>query len=194
MSGQASAGSSNRDRVLTIVARLAGTHRWSPSKTPNSVLTCQTTCKVTSLGGRRPAGAENVAYLLTVPGRSKPPGRYDVTVRAAKDDGHPPTRRPSRPQPAGQHPAHLRPAGPQLVAERAGFRLVPEQRSGHLNDHALTGCHESMIIVTCTDDRYREPGPCHVTAETGASLLPAGVVRQAVTWVDVAQITMQFLR
>ena len=26
---------------------------------------------------------------LTVPGMSKPPGRYDVTVRVAKDDGHP---------------------------------------------------------------------------------------------------------
>jgi hypothetical protein len=35
--------------------------------------------------------------------------------------------------------------------------------------HALTGCHESMIIVTCTDDRCQEPGRCHVTAETGAS-------------------------
>jgi len=27
---------------------------------------------------------------LTVPGMSKPPGRYDVTVRVAKDDGHSP--------------------------------------------------------------------------------------------------------
>ena len=93
-----------------------------------------------------------------------------------------------------RRPAHLRVAGLQLMAERAGFRLVIEQRSGHLNDHALTGCHESMIIVTCTDDRCQEPGPCHVTAETGASLLLASVVRQAVTWVDVARITMQFLR
>ena len=33
-------------------------------------------------------------------------------------------------------PAHLRSAGPQLVTERTGFRLVLEQRSGHLNDHA----------------------------------------------------------
>jgi hypothetical protein len=45
-------------------------------------------------------------------------------------------------------PAHLRLAGPQLVTERTGFRLVIEQRSGHLNDHVLTSCHESMIIVT----------------------------------------------
>jgi len=27
---------------------------------------------------------------LTVPGMDKPPSRYDVTVRVAKDDGHPP--------------------------------------------------------------------------------------------------------
>src|SRR5277367_4589396 len=27
---------------------------------------------------------------LTVPGMNKPPSRYDVTVRVAKDDGHPP--------------------------------------------------------------------------------------------------------
>jgi hypothetical protein len=66
-------------------------------------------------------------------------------------------------------PAHLRLAGPQLVAERAGFRLVIEQRSGHLNDHALTSCHESMIIVTRTDDRCREPSPCRVTAQRGFS-------------------------
>jgi hypothetical protein len=26
---------------------------------------------------------------LTVPGMSKPPSRYDVTVRVARDDGHP---------------------------------------------------------------------------------------------------------
>ena len=26
---------------------------------------------------------------LTVPGMNKPPGRYDVTVRVASDDGHP---------------------------------------------------------------------------------------------------------
>lgn len=39
---------------------------------------------------------------LTVPGMNDPPSRYDVTVRVAKDEGHPPTRRPSRSQPAGQ--------------------------------------------------------------------------------------------
>ena len=34
----------------------------------------------------------------------------------------------------------------------------------------------------------------HVTGEAGACLLLGSVVRQAVTWVDVARITMQFLR
>jgi len=59
-----------------------------------------------------------------------------------------------------RRPAHLCLAGPQLVTERTGFGLVLEQRSGHLNDHGLTSCHESMIIVTCMDDR-----PCRVTAQ-----------------------------
>jgi hypothetical protein len=69
-----------------------------------------------------------------------------------------------------RRPAHLRLAGPQLVTERTGFRLVLEQRSGHLNDHAPTSCHESMIIVTCTNDRCREPGPlpCHSSNGFGA--------------------------
>jgi len=62
-------------------------------------------------------------------------------------------------------PAHLCPAGPQLVTERTGFRLIIEQRNGHLNDGGLTGGHESMIIVTCTDDPDRDPGPCRVTAQ-----------------------------
>jgi hypothetical protein len=58
-----------------------------------------------------------------------------------------------------RRPAHLRLAGPQLMTERTGFRLILEQRSGHLNDHALTSCYESMIIVTCTDDWCLERGP-----------------------------------
>jgi hypothetical protein len=91
-------------------------------------------------------------------------------------------------------PAHLCIARPQMVTEQPGNRLVFEQGSRHLSDHALTACHESMIFVTCMEDRCQEPSPRHVTAETGASLLLASVVRQAVTWVDVAQITMQFLR
>ena len=37
-----------------------------------------------------------------------------------------------------RRPAHLHLARPQLVTERAGFRLVLEQGSRHLNDHART--------------------------------------------------------
>ena len=44
-------------------------------------------------------------FMLRVPGMDKPPSRYDVTVRVAKDDGHAPTRQPSRPPPARQHRA-----------------------------------------------------------------------------------------
>jgi hypothetical protein len=44
-------------------------------------------------------------------------------------------------------PAHLRPARPQLMTERAAFWLVLEQRNGHLNDHARTGRYASMITV-----------------------------------------------
>jgi hypothetical protein len=51
-------------------------------------------------------------------------------------------------------PAHLRLAGPQLVTERAAFRLVLEQRNGHLNDHAVTSGYASMIAAAGT-----EPGP-----------------------------------
>ena len=40
------------------------------------------------MGGRRPAGAENVGLLPAVPDMDNPPGRYDVTVRVDRDDGH----------------------------------------------------------------------------------------------------------
>jgi hypothetical protein len=55
--------------------------------------------------------------------------------------------------------AHLSLAGPQLVTERAALWLVLEQGSGHLNDHVLAGCHQSMVIVTCADDQWRCPKP-----------------------------------
>jgi hypothetical protein len=90
-----------------------------------------------------------------------------------------------------RRPAHLRLAGPQLVTERTGFKLVLEQRNGHLNDHALTSCHASTIIVTCTDDRCRkladvldlefEPAPyvlssvltcCDMTTSPDGELVP----------------------
>ena len=53
-----------------------------------------------------------------------------------------------------RRPAHLRPARPQLVTERAVFRLVIEQRDGHLNDHAWTGRSASTITAAGS-----EPGP-----------------------------------
>jgi hypothetical protein len=56
-------------------------------------------------------------------------------------------------------PAHLRLAGPQLVTERAALWLILEQGSGHLNDHVLVSCHQSMVIVTCADDQWRCPEP-----------------------------------
>jgi hypothetical protein len=55
-----------------------------------------------------------------------------------------------------RRPAHLRLAGPQPVTERTGFRLVLEQRNGHLNDHVPTGRRQSMIIVAYADDRCPE--------------------------------------
>jgi hypothetical protein len=45
-------------------------------------------------------------------------------------------------------PAHLRLAGPQLVAEWAALRLILEHRDGHLNDHALTSSYASTITTT----------------------------------------------
>ena len=67
-----------------------------------------------------------------------------------------------RPRPAAsragcadaRRPAHLRPARPQLVTERAALRLVLEQRNGHLNDHARTSRYASMITAAGS-----EPGP-----------------------------------
>ena len=56
---------------------------------------------------------------LAVPGMNNPPGRYDVTVRVAGDDGHPPARRPSRPQPAGPHPA-----GPQASSAHTAGEII----------------------------------------------------------------------
>jgi len=48
------------------------------------------------------------------------------------------------------------------VTERAAFRLVLEQRNGHLNDHALTRCYASTITAAGS-----EPGPGGVGPGTG---------------------------
>ena len=45
-------------------------------------------------------------------------------------------------------PAHLRLARPQIMTEWAVFRLVLEQRSGHLDDHARTSRSESMMMCS----------------------------------------------
>jgi hypothetical protein len=74
-------------------------------------------------------------------------------------------------------PAHLRPAWPQLVTERAVLWLVLEQRNGRLDDHAPTSRDESMVRAIadvahiirqlrggthdqpCAGSRSRSPGP-----------------------------------
>jgi len=53
---------------------------------------------------------------------------------------------PGRPADA-RLPAHLRLTGPQLMTERAAFRLILEQRNGHLNDHARASRYASMITA-----------------------------------------------
>ncbi len=58
-----------------------------------------------------------------------------------------------------RRPAHLRLAGPQLVAERAAFRLVLEQKNGHLNDHARTSRNASMITAAGSEPGPRGVGP-----------------------------------
>ena len=75
-------------------------------------------------------------------------GDPDVAHAAAA-----PGRFPSRLADA-RRPAHLRHAGPQLMSERAAFRLVLEQRNGHLNDHARASRDASMITAPRS-----EPGP-----------------------------------
>ena len=44
----------------------------------------------TSLAGDGQRAPKMSHITLTVPGMNKPPGRYDVAVRVAKDDGHSP--------------------------------------------------------------------------------------------------------
>jgi hypothetical protein len=44
-------------------------------------------------------------------------------------------------------PAHPRLTWPQPVAERTVFRLILEQRYGHLNDHALARRYASTITL-----------------------------------------------
>jgi len=86
-------------------------------------------------------------------------GDADVSHAAAPRGGFPGWFAHAR------RPAHLRLAGPQLMTEWAGFRLVLEQGSRHLHDHVRTSFYESMITVTCTDDQWWEA--CHRTRRRG---------------------------
>ena len=78
-------------------------------------------------------------------------GDPDVSHAAAAPGRFPGRRADAR------RPAHLRLARPQRVTERAVFRLVLEQRNGHLNDHARTSRDASMITAAGS-----EPGPGRV--------------------------------
>ena len=66
---------------------------------------------------------------------------------------------PGRPADA-RLPAHLRLTGPDLVTERAAFRLVLEQRNGHLNDHARASRYASMITAAGSEAGPGGVGPC----------------------------------
>ncbi len=113
------------------------------------------------IGSRHPAGERPVPKVVRRFEEHRLPEPVVAAVARDPDVSHAaaaPGRLPGRLAEA-RRPADLRLARPQLVTERAGLRLVLEQRNGHLNDHAQTSCHESMIIVTCTDDRAgRAPG------------------------------------
>ena len=62
---------------MTTVARAAERFRWMATALATS-----------SAGeGQRAPRMSHIAYSA---GMNKPPGRYDVTIRVAKDDGHPP--------------------------------------------------------------------------------------------------------
>jgi hypothetical protein len=52
--------------------------------------------------GQRAPRMSHIAYSA---GMNKPPGRYDVTVRVAKDDGRSPDPAAFAPAASGQHPA-----------------------------------------------------------------------------------------
>ena len=56
----------------------------------------------TSLSGDGQRAPRMSHITLTVPGMNKPPGRYDVTVRVAKDDGHSPDPAAFAAEPARQ--------------------------------------------------------------------------------------------
>ncbi len=81
-----------------------------------------------------------------------------------------PSRFPGRRADA-RGPAHLRPARPQLVTERAVFRLVIEQRNGHLNDHARArSCRIGWTRMTLPSrDSGTDPATIDTSPDYGRS-------------------------
>jgi hypothetical protein len=65
-----------RRSMATVAGR--GTLRWMATASATLL----------AVAGQRAPRMSHIT--LTVPGMNKPPGRYDVTVRVAKDDGHSP--------------------------------------------------------------------------------------------------------
>ena len=140
---------------LAAAAKAAGSGWW-PSPWPS-----WPTRSMLRIGSGHPAGERPVPAVVRRLEEHRLPELLMAAVARDSDVSHAaaaPGRLPGRLAEA-RGPAHLRLAGPQPVTERTGFRLVLEQRNGHLNDHCLTGCHESMTIVTCTEDRYRNQAP-----------------------------------
>jgi hypothetical protein len=74
----------------------------------------------TSLAGDGQRAPRMSHITLTVPGMNKPPGRYVVTVRVAKDDGHPPD-----------------PAAFAVVASRAASRVNAGVLSVHTAEEII---------------------------------------------------------
>jgi hypothetical protein len=63
--------------------------RWPPWRAAERFRGMATASATSSAGdGQRAPRMSHIT--LTVPGMNNPPGRYDVTVRVAKDDGHSP--------------------------------------------------------------------------------------------------------
>ena len=85
-------------------------------------------------------------------------------------------------------------------ARPAGPRAVRRQPAEGNVARALASDPVLIVAITPTRGVYVASKELvlseldRITTETGASLPLASVVRQAVTWVDVARITMQFLR
>ena len=174
--------SSARTRPRRSSALSAWPHQTGPRRLPSPWPSSPTRSRLRIRSGH-PAGERPVPAVVRrlvehcLPELVVAVGARDPDVsRAAAAPGRLPGRLAQ-----ARRPAHLRPAGPQLVTERTGLRLVLEQRNGHLNDHAPASCHRSMIIVPRADDRCREPAKPQIPAgATAASLRPACIAGRTV--------------